>query len=258
MVKRGSTTFSATKVAKAGLTATAALQKILDLENDVSKLRHHVSVLSKRNHGLQKEVDRMKQEEGAVSSEVASPDRVEEPEPQVVAEPEEQVGVDMAVAFVALAGVAGVRLVSEAKPNGAESRVALDVDDDGGPSAIGVPVSEGKRRRMDDSSEEGEEVDRVAVPFVPLGPAAMVPMGPRAERGRGMRDRKRLVGHGRRGDLARLREEIWNKGGRNRVAGVRNGMGGDSFRTRGSYAHGWTSGHVGVRHEGFVPYRQWR
>jgi len=75
--------FSATKVAKAGLTATAALQKILDLEKDISKLRHHVSVLSKRNHGLQKEVERLRKEEEAVTSEVASPDRVEEPEPLV-------------------------------------------------------------------------------------------------------------------------------------------------------------------------------
>jgi len=128
MVKRGSTTFSATKVAKAGLTATAALQKILDLEKDVSKLRHHVSVLSKRNHGLQKEVDRMKKEvdrmkkeEVAVDSEVASPERVEEPEPLVVAEPEESVVEDnVAEAFVALASVAGVRVASVARPSGAE------------------------------------------------------------------------------------------------------------------------------------------
>jgi len=245
MVKRGSTTFSATKVAKAGLTATAALQKIMDLEKDVSKVRHHVSVLSKRNHGLQKEVERLKKEEVEVSSEVASPERVEEPEPLVVAEPEEEVAVEV------------VAVASVAKPGGAESRVALEVGEGGGPSAIGVPVSEGKRRRVDDSSEEGEEEGRLAVPFVPLGPAALVPRGPRAERGRQMRDRERLVGHERRGELARLREEIWSEGNGKRVAGVRNGMGGDSFRTRGSYAHARGGGHVGVRHEGFVPYRRW-
>jgi len=141
--------FSATKVAKAGLTATAALQKILDLEKDVSKLRHHVSVLSKRNHGLQKEVDRLRKEEVAVDSEVASPERVKEPEPLVVAEPEESDRVDdVAEAFVALASVAELSV--------AESRVALVVDDEGGPSAVGYPVSEGKRRRVDNSSEEGE------------------------------------------------------------------------------------------------------
>jgi len=50
MVKQGPTTFSATKVAsaKAGLVASGALEKIMDLEKEVSKLRHHVSVLSKR------------------------------------------------------------------------------------------------------------------------------------------------------------------------------------------------------------------
>jgi len=146
MVKRGSTTFSATKVAKAGLTATAALQKILDLEKDVSKLRHHVSVLSKRNHGLQKEVDGLRKEEVAVSSVVASPVGVKEPEPLVVAEPKEEEEVDMEVAFVSSAGVAGKRVASEAKPSGAESRVALVVDDEGGPLAIGVPVSEHQQK----------------------------------------------------------------------------------------------------------------
>ena len=85
MVKRESTTFSATKVAKAGLVALAVLQKIMDLEKEVSKLRHHVSVLSKRNHMLQKEKKR--KEEKAERSEVASPGRGKEPEPPVVAEP---------------------------------------------------------------------------------------------------------------------------------------------------------------------------
>jgi len=186
MVKRGSTTFSATKVAKAGLTATAALQKILDLEKDVSKLRHHVSVLSKRNHGLQKEVERLKKEEVADSSEVISPERVEEPEPLVVAEPEEEVEVDMGAAFVASADVAGIRVASEARPSEAESRVAVVVDGDGGPSAISVLVSEGKRRRVDDSSEEGDEDEEVVVPTGPRGGA---PVGPRlmAERVGGVR-----------------------------------------------------------------------
>jgi len=65
MVKRGSTTFSATKVAKAGLAASAALMRILELEKEVSKLRHHVSVLSKRNHAMQKEADKRSEENGA-------------------------------------------------------------------------------------------------------------------------------------------------------------------------------------------------
>jgi len=177
MVKRGSTTFSATKVAKAGLTATAALQKILDLEKDVSKLRHHVSVLSKRNHGLQKEVDRLKKEEVAVSSEVASPVGVKEPEPRVVAEPEEEVVVvNVAEAFVASAGVAGVRLARVATPEVAEPGVAEFEDDDDCRSMVsGI----GKRRRLD-NEEEGEGVEEVGTSVVvPTGPRGGAPAGPR-------------------------------------------------------------------------------
>ena len=89
MVKRSPTTFSATKVAKAGLVASAALQKIMDLEKEVSKLRHHVSVLSKQNHALKKEVEEKKEQEAC--EEMASPVRGKEPEPQGVAELSDQV-----------------------------------------------------------------------------------------------------------------------------------------------------------------------
>jgi len=251
MVKRGSTTFSATKVAKAGLTASAALQKILDLEKDVSKLRHHVSVLSKRNHGLQKEVDRLKKEEVAVSSEVASPERVEEPGPLVVAEPEEEVAVDnVAEAFVASAGVAGVKVASEAKPGEDEPRVALVVDEEGGPSAIGVPVSEGKRRRVDDSSEEGEGDERMNV-VVPTGPrgGALVPEGPRlmAERVGGVRR-----GSGVPADLfVRRAYRFVDRS----IVGVRNGMVGDSYQTRGNFARAPFVDRGGYRGRGYRPYR---
>jgi len=148
MVKRGSTTFSATKVAKVGLVTSAALQKIMDLEKEVSKLRHHVSVLSKRNHGLQKEVDRLKKEEEVVSSEVASPDRVEEPEPQVVAELLEWMS-----GVIVVEEEEDVWVVPVAKPAVAESRVALVVDE---PEVALVRLPKGKRRRT--SGDEGSEV----------------------------------------------------------------------------------------------------
>jgi len=248
MVKRGSTTFSATKVAKAGLTATAALQKIMDLEKDVSKLRHHVSVLSKRNHGLQKEVNRLKKEKVAVSSEVASPDGVKEPEPQVVAEPKEEVGVDMAVAFVASAGVAGVRVASVAMPSGAESRVALKVDEEEGSSAIGYPVSEGKRRRVDDSSEEGEDFGRMEV-VAPTGPRDGASEGPRfmAERVGGMRR-----GNGVPADLfVRRAYRFVDRS----LVGVRNGMVGGAYHTRGNIALAPDIGRGGYRGRGSRLYR---
>jgi len=240
MVKQGSTTFSATTVAKAGLTATAALQKILDLEKDVSKLRHHVSVLSKRNHGLQKEVDRLKKEEVAVSSEVASPVGVEEPEPLVVAEPEEEVEVDMAQEFVASTSVAGVRVASEARPVVAESRVGLVEDEEGRPSAIGYPVSEGKRRRVDNSSEEGEDDEVVGV-VVPTGPRAM------AERVGGVRR-----GSGVPADLfVRRAYRFVDRS----LVGVRNGMVGDAYQTRGNFARAPVVDRGEYRGRGYRPYR---
>jgi len=139
MVKRSSTTFSATKVAKVGLVASPALQKIMDLEKEVSKFRHHVSVLSKRNHVLKKEVEGRKKEEEAVSSEVASPGRVEEPEPQVVAEPLEP------MSGVIVAEEEDVWVAPVGKPAVAESRVALKVDE---PKVVIVRLPKGKKRRL--------------------------------------------------------------------------------------------------------------
>jgi len=248
MVKRGPTTFSATKVAKAGLVASAALQKIMDLEKDVSKLRHHVSVLSKRNHGLQQEVDRLKKEEVAVSSEVASPERVEEPEPLVVAEPEEEVVVDTVEAFVASAGMAGVRVASVARRSVAESRVALVVDEEGGPSAVGYPVSEGKRRRVDNSSEEGKDDERMSV-VVPTGPRGGAPTGPRlaVERVGGVRR-----GSGVPADLFVRRAYRFVD---RTLIGERNGMVGDIYRTGGNFARAPDVGRGGYGGRGYRPYR---
>jgi len=271
MVKRGPTTFSATKVAKAGLAASAALEKILNMEKKVSRLRHHVSVLSRRNHGLQKELEGLRKDGEGVTSQ-------KESEPQVVVEPPELV-VEVRVAVEEVHSVASVEMgpsvASEEVDSVASSGASDKVED----------VAERREVEFDDQvsdlrdrmSDEDVVVDgrivplsrytpavedevNTVVPFVPLGPAAMVPVGPRAEWGRGsMADQWRLVGPERRGELVRLREDILAEGrGKSRVVGVRNGMGEDSFRTRGSYAHARTSGHIGVRHEGFVPYRRWR
>jgi len=237
MVKRGSTTFSATKVAKAGLTASAALQKILDLEKDVSKLRHHVSVLSKRNHGLQKEVDRLKKEEVAVLSEVASPVGVKEPGPLVVAEPEEKVEeIKVAAAFVASAGVAGVRLTKVATPEMTKIRLTkvatpevaepdVEVGDDE-EDCRSVVTGVGKKRRLED--EGVEEV----------GTSVVVPTGPRGGARTGPRLMPERVGGIRRGSgvpadlFVRRAYRFVDRS----LVGVRNGMVGDSYRTRGNFA----------------------
>jgi len=185
MVKRGSTTFSATKVAKAGLAASAALTRILELEKEVGKLRHHVSVLSKRIHVMGKEAEKERGDDGA---EVASPVRVQEPEPQVVVEPE----VRMSGVIVA-EDEEDVWVAPVAKPAVAESRVALVVDE---PEVALVRLPKGKRRRT--GEEEGREVEEskaevvekvveegiVEATSVPRGPRGVVvvagaPVGPR-------------------------------------------------------------------------------
>ena len=50
MVKRGSSTFSAAAVARSGLALGRTVGKTLALEAEVSRLRHHISVLSRRLH----------------------------------------------------------------------------------------------------------------------------------------------------------------------------------------------------------------
>jgi len=181
MVKRGSTTFSATKVAKAGLAATAALTRILELEKEVGRLRHHVSVLSKRIHVMGKEAEKERENDGA---EVASPVRVQEPEPQVVAEPE----VRMKGIIVA-EEEEDLFVASVAKPAVAESRVALDIDE---PEVALVRLPKGKRRRTsvveEDEETTGSEAEEVVegqmvATSVPRKPRGMVvvagaPVGP--------------------------------------------------------------------------------
>ncbi|PUU72418.1 hypothetical protein B9Z19DRAFT_1137665 [Tuber borchii] len=55
MVKRGSSTFSAFSVARSGVVLSKSVEKCLALEAEVSRLRHHVSVLSRRLHHCEKE-----------------------------------------------------------------------------------------------------------------------------------------------------------------------------------------------------------
>jgi len=58
MVRRGSSSFSASSVAKGSIVLSKAIEKQFALEAEVSRLRHHVSVLSRRLHSttLEKQV----------------------------------------------------------------------------------------------------------------------------------------------------------------------------------------------------------
>jgi len=151
---------------------------------------------------------------------------------------------------VALASVAGVRVASVARPSGAESRVALVVDEEGGPSADSVAVSEGKRRRVDDSSEEeGAEVRTSVV--VPTGLRGGALEGPRlmAERVGGVRR-----GSGIPADLfVRRASRFVDRS----MIGIRNGMVGDTYYSRGesACARGRGSYNGGYAGRGYRPYR---
>jgi len=77
MAKQGSTSFSATKVVKSSLITAKALEHILKLENEVLRLQHHVSILSKRNQKLELRLGEVlvEQKRGDEKPEVAVPGR---------------------------------------------------------------------------------------------------------------------------------------------------------------------------------------
>jgi len=84
MVKRGSSTFSSTAVARSGLALGRSVEKTLTLEAEVSGLRHHISVLSCRLHlsaleseSLRCELDAL----GSVASRSSEGDRTDAPSP---------------------------------------------------------------------------------------------------------------------------------------------------------------------------------
>jgi len=69
MVNAKKTSFTATQVANNGMVMGAAFMRILDLEKEVSRLRHHVLVLSKRLK--EKGEERMVEEKEEVAEVVA-------------------------------------------------------------------------------------------------------------------------------------------------------------------------------------------
>ena len=68
MVKRGSSTCSAPAVASSGLALGLSVEKTLALEAEVSRLRHHISVLSRRLHLSALECESLRSELDALRS----------------------------------------------------------------------------------------------------------------------------------------------------------------------------------------------
>jgi len=258
MAKRGITTFSATQVAKQGLAVSTALLEMADLRKEVSRLRHHVSVLSRRNHGLQKEVEGLRK----MGEEVAS---YKEPEPHVVVEPSEpdvdnvvapsvaSVGVDNVVApSVASVGVEDW-VAPVAKPAVAESRVALEVDE---PEVALVRLPKGKKGRLTVGGDESEgEDDTEVMTVIPVEEEREVivgPLGPRLQTFAVPRGPRLADGPAVRGwNVVRREYRFVDRS----LMGVRNGMMGDTYRTRGNFARAPFVDRGGYRGRGYRPYR---
>jgi len=68
MVKRGSSTFSAAAVMRSGLALGRTVEKTLALEAEVSRLRNHISVLSRRLHLSALESESLRRELDALRS----------------------------------------------------------------------------------------------------------------------------------------------------------------------------------------------
>jgi len=193
MVKRGSSTFSAASVAKGSVILSRAIEKNFALEAEVSRLRHHVSVLSRRLHSITMERDGLRDmviptmeveewgEEPQGSEEVADDDSDDRAAPVVAGMSDDDGGREAtSVADVDIRDATSVveEVIREATPvadvGGREATLVADED---------VPVvARGFQRftmdRMDDEEWErrvrrwptmADRADREATPVADVG-----------------------------------------------------------------------------------------
>jgi len=160
MVKRGSSTFSAAAVARSGLALGRTVEKTVALEAEVSRLRHLISVLSRRLHLSALESESLRRELDALRSVAplsregdgaeASPLREEVADEVVVHAP---VAVPAAPTVVSLGAhvealtvttVASAVVAQEPEPDVAEPVLLVVVQVERSPSADGTDA---KRRQ---------------------------------------------------------------------------------------------------------------
>jgi len=201
---------------------------------------------------LQKEREKGKKEVEVAGSELASPGRVEEPEPHVVAEP-----LDKMSGIIVAEDEEDVWVEPVAKYPVAESGVAEEVDV---PEAL-VRLPNGKKRRLNvgggrDEDEDEAEVMTV-IPVEEERNTIVAPVGPRldVERNMGMVPVGPRLGAGPRGrgwDIVRREYRFVDRS----LIGVRNGMVGDSYHTRGGGARAQVRGNFRGGGRGHVyPFR---
>ena len=152
MSQQKSTRFSAAKVANFGVVMAEMVMKMGDMEKEIKRLRHHVSVLSKRNRRL---VEDSKSRAAPPIASGASLSDEKEGVAEVRVE-EKRVRVEELV-----------EVVAESVASFEEAEVAEPV--------VKLPVAvkgEGsKKRRVDRSDDEGERREE-RVLIAPLGPRA--------------------------------------------------------------------------------------
>jgi len=210
MVKRGSSTFSAMAVARSGLALGRTVEKILALEAEVSGLRHHISVLSRRLHlsaleseSLRGELDALRsvaalsrEGDGAeasplcegVADEVAVLAPVAEPSAPTVA------SLGTHVEALTVTTVASAVMAQEPEPDVAEPELPVVVQVERSPSADGAVAKRNPRcvRWVDDEAGMASRKARVvevissSPPPVPAGhygsPVAPAPGGGGSDR----------------------------------------------------------------------------
>jgi len=166
MVNAKNTSFTATQVANNGMAMGAVFMRILELEKEVSRLRHQVSVLSKRLNGKGgKEKIEEKEEVAEVVAEAEAEAEIEdEAEVAAVGTPPSASGVYKVVA--------GEENVAEKIVAGVESMSvgSRDDEDEIVDGRIVVRLPRDRKRRIAEAGG-GERVEEGAlVRAIPVGP----------------------------------------------------------------------------------------
>ena len=153
MTQQKSTRFSAAKVANFGVVMAEMVMKMGEMEKEIKRLRHHVSVLSKRNHRLVE--DGKSRAAPPIASGVSLSVEKEELE-RVRVEGRSEVRVEKVV------GVVAESVASFGEAEVAEPMVRLPV---------AVMEEGGKKRKVEIEEERGEVESGELI--APLGPRAI-------------------------------------------------------------------------------------
>lgn len=172
MVKRGSFTFSAASVAKGSMVLSRTVEKNFALEAEISRLRHHVSVLSRRLHLADKELARLRSADkqpspGDVSGDDVAPLTSEEvavvkvPLPSVASSEVTKVAeVDNVALAVAASSQEPESGTAESIVAFGETRIPVDLDKevpDPGPGRAIFKVDSNEDAKIEEEEEDTEE-----------------------------------------------------------------------------------------------------